>query len=146
VSSISVSRPAITTPAPAPNRGRRAARAFGAVAALLAIAGVVLGGLALQETLAGAHNAGTANEVAHETRAFALVKPTTSPSKAAAPSSSSTTTTTAADPPPKPAPPRAAPPPPPVTAKPPKPNTACDPPYTIDPATGRKKYKLECLK
>ena len=28
----------------------------------------------------------------------------------------------------------------------PKPNPACDPPFTIDPATGRKKYKLECLK
>jgi hypothetical protein len=32
-----------------------------------------------------------------------------------------------------------------VAAK-PKTNAACDPPYTIDPATGRKKYKLECLK
>ena len=22
----------------------------------------------------------------------------------------------------------------------------CDPPYSVDPATGRKKYKLECMK
>jgi hypothetical protein len=33
-----------------------------------------------------------------------------------------------------------------VAAKPPKTNPACDPPFTIDPATGRKKYKIECLK
>ncbi len=149
VSSISVSRPAISTPAPSP-KGRRAARAFGVIAALLAVAGLVLGGLALQETFTGAHT-GTANEVAHEARAFAIVKPTTSPTKGGGNTTSSSATTTA-DPAPKTTgarvtlPPPPPPPPPPVTAKPPKTNAACDPPYTIDPATGRKKYKLECLK
>src|SRR4029079_5744911 len=31
-----------------------------------------------------------------------------------------------------------------VTAQPP-PKKNCDPPFVMDPATGRKKYKLECL-
>jgi len=144
VSSISVSRPAISTPAPGQQKSRRAARAFGAVAALLAIAGLVLGGLALQESLSGAHG-GTANEVTHDIRGIAIAKPPTSPTKGGAgaattatPDSTSKVTAGRLPPPP--------PPPPPVAAKPPKPNAACDPPYTIDPATGRKKYKLECLK
>ena len=143
VSSISVSRPAISTPAPAFQRNRRAMRAFGAVAALLGIAGLVLGGLALQGSLAVAPS-GAANEVAHETRAFAVVKPATSPTKGGAANATTSTSDTSTRitstrlPPP--------PPPPPVAAKPPKTNAACDPPYTIDPATGRKKYKMECLK
>jgi serine/threonine protein kinase len=143
VSSISVSRPAISTPAPGLHRNRGAARAFGAVAALLAIAGLVLGGLALQESLAGSR-VSAANEVAHETRALAIVKPATSPTKGGAASSATSTSdstskiTSGRLPPP--------PPPPPAAAKPPKASAACDPPFTIDPATGRKKYKLECFK
>jgi serine/threonine protein kinase len=139
VSSISVSRPAISTPAP--NKSRRATRAFGAVAGLLAITGLVLGALALQESLSGAHS-GAANELAHENRGIAIFKPMTSLTKGGG-----STTTTTPDPAPKVAASRALPPPPAaVAAKPPKSNAACDPPYTIDPSTGRKKYKMECLK
>ena len=150
VSSISVSRPAISTPAPMSTKGRRATRTFGIVAGLLAIAGLVLGGLALQDSLSGAHNAAT-NEVARETRAIAILKPQTSPSKggsggsgsggntsSSAPSSDASKFTSTR--------PLAAPPAPVAAPKPPKTNAACDPPYTIDPATGRKKYKMECLK
>jgi serine/threonine protein kinase len=150
VSSISVSRPAISTPAPPSTKGRRATRAFGIVAGLLALAGLVLGGLALQDSLSGTHG-GAANEVARETRAIAILKPQTSPSKggsggsggggstsSSAPSSDASKVTSSR--------PLAAPPAPVAAPKPPKTNAACDPPYTIDPATGRKKYKLECLK
>ena len=33
-----------------------------------------------------------------------------------------------------------------VRPPPPPPSNECNPPYTIDPATGRKKYKMQCLK
>ncbi|MBX3192088.1 MAG: serine/threonine protein kinase [Labilithrix sp.] len=139
VSSISVSRPAVSVP-PAPKRNR-AARIFGVVAAAMAITGLVLGGVAMGDVLGGGPRTGSPNEVAHEQRAFAIVGPTMRESKQA------------------PAPtapvvgpfgghhaaPVAAPvvrPPPPEAKKP----NVCDPPYTIDPSTGRKKYKLECLK
>jgi serine/threonine protein kinase len=146
VSSISVSRPAISTPAPPSTKGRRATRAFGIVAGLLAIAGLVLGGVALQDSLAGTHGS-AANEVARETRAIAILKPQTSPTKGGSGSSGSTSSSApssdasriTSNRPLAVLPPAAA-------AKPPKTNAACDPPYTIDLATGRKKYKMECLK
>ena len=143
VSSISVSRPAISTPAPP--KSRRFARMFAATAALLAITGLLLGGLAFQERLTGGPHHGAVNEVAHDVRGFAIVKPPSSLAKlnGAATAAASTTETTKAPPGVRPTPP---PPPPPVTAKAPKVNPACDPPYTIDPGTGRKKYKIECLK
>jgi serine/threonine-protein kinase len=141
VSSISVSRPAISTSMPP--KSKRAARAFGIVAGLLALAGMVLGGLALQDTLSGGAHSGAPNELAHEQRGIAILKPTTALSKT---SISSSNVTLPPDPT-KSTVGRAPPPPvPPVAAKAPKANPACDPPYTIDPATGRKKYKLECLK
>jgi serine/threonine-protein kinase len=139
VSSISVSRPAISTPAPQKNRGL--ARAFGATAAVLAIAGFALGGLALQEKLTGGAYRGVANEVAREVRGLTIVRPPSSLSKANAAVGAAAAE---APKPPVGRPPAA--PPPPVAAKPPKTNPACDPPFTIDPATGRKKYKIECLK
>ncbi|MDB5215968.1 MAG: serine/threonine protein kinase [Myxococcaceae bacterium] len=145
VSSISVSRPAISTPAPASLKSRRATRAFGIVAGLLAIAGLVLGGLALQDSLSGAHT-GAANEVARDTRAIAILKPQTSPTKGGGSGSTGSTAAAADAPKVTSSRPLAAPAPPVAAPKPPKTNAACDPPYTIDPATGRKKYKLECLK
>ncbi len=153
VSSISVSRPAISTPAPA--KSRRVGRAFLALFAVLSIVGATLGGLALQERLTGGAYKGTANEVAREgVRGFTVVKPQSSLTKlngtaAAASTTPETTTGSTTSGTTKPPPPVFRPPPPstpPVTAKPPKPNPACDPPFTIDPATGRKKYKIECLK
>ena len=151
VSSISVSRPAISTSSP--QKSRSFARAFGATAALLAIAGVTLGGFALQERLGGGPHGGAVNEVVRDgVRGFNIVKPPSWPSKlngppVATPAESSTTTSTSATSSAKPAPFRPpAPPSPTPTPKPPKANPACDPPFTIDPATGRKKYKMECLK
>jgi serine/threonine-protein kinase len=142
VSSISVSRPAISTSMTP--KGKRATRVFGAVAALLAVAGVVLGALALEDS--GGMHAGVPNELAHERRGIAILKPPSSGSKAGHELASQlepTRTPTVRNPPPPivtttrtPTPPR------PPTA----PAVSCDPPYTIDPATGRKKYKLECLK
>ena len=142
VSSISVSRPAISTRAPP--KSHRGARVFLLMAALLAMAGITLGAFALQEKPTGGARAAAANEVAREgVRGFTLVKPPSSLGKlngpAAASSSTETTTT-------KPSPTVRPPSPTPVTAKPPRVNPACDPPYTIDAVTGRKKYKMECLK
>lgn len=139
VSSISVSRPAISTPAPEKRNG--AMRAFTALAALLAISGLVLGGIALRESGGGAAAKGTVKELAHESRGIAILHPPSGLTKSAREASAS---------PERPAPvigggfvgrPLAPP-----VAKPPKVNAACDPPYTFDPGTGRKKYKLECLK
>jgi serine/threonine-protein kinase len=141
VSSISVSRPALSTPAP--QKSRSFARAFAVTAALLAIAGVALGGVALQEKLTGGPYKGAVNEVARDgVHGFTLVKPPSSLSKlngavAAATASEATKAPPVVKPPA---------PPPPAAAKPPKVNPACDPPFTIDPATSRKKYKIECLK
>jgi serine/threonine-protein kinase len=143
VSSISVSRPAISTPSPHKSRG--GARAFAVVAGLLAAAGMVLGGLALQETLSGGAHSGVSRALDHEARGIAIIKPPSGISKTAA-----APVTPAVEPPPtttiKPPVTRPPPPPPPVSKPKPTTNSACDPPYTIDPATGRKKYKLECLK
>ena len=140
VSSISVSRPAISTPAP--RQGRRLARTFAVTAALLAIAGGTLGGFALQEKLGGAAHKGTANEVGRDgVRGFTLVKPPTSLAKLNGATTAASAVEPTKVPPIKPPPPQAA-----VATKTTKPNPACDPPFTIDPATGRKKYKMECLK
>ncbi len=136
VSSISVSRPTVSTPSP--RRRNTAQRLFTAAAGLLAVSGFVLGGLALQDRAAGARGLPLAakNQAAHELRGIAIVGPTMSPQKG---SGTSTAAIDAAKDKPKSLPPVA------VVVK-PKVNTACDPPFTIDPANGRKKYKLECLK
>ena len=136
VSSISVSRPALTTGIP-PKRGR-GARVFGAVAFVLATTGIVLGGLALREASASPSSR-EANDVSKLPRPIVLYSVPDGSTKLNGPMS------TIVDPA-KPQPIRVvipAPPPQPVKAKLPNP---CDPPYTIDPATGRKKYKLECMK
>ena len=141
VSSISVSRPAISTPAP--QKARRFARAFAVTAALLAVVGILLGSLALQEKLTGGPHQGAANEVARDgIRGFTVLKPPSSLSKLNAAAAAAAAAEGTKLPPVVRQPP---PPPPPVTTK-PKVNPACDPPFTIDPATGRKKYKIECLK
>jgi serine/threonine-protein kinase len=135
VSSISVSRPAIASPSP-PKRNT-GVRIFTAVAALLALSGLVLGGLAAQDTMAGGSRApapSEPNQLAHEARPFLVVSPLSALTKSAPPSPAETAKPTFSRPP--------------IVAAPvvKKPNPACDPPFTVDPATGRKKYKLECMK
>jgi len=140
VSSISVSRPALSLVPPKRNHGTRT---VGVIAALLALLGLGLGGVAIQGRLAGALRTGDPNELAHEARGHEITKPTTAGTKASAAAAERVALTES--PPARPIG-RALPPPSPpvVTAK--KVNPACDPPFTIDPATNRKKYKLECLK
>ena len=106
--------------------------------------------------MSGGAYRGATNEMAHDPRGHEITKPPDGASKAGAaqvsqqaepPANSASTTTGANGANAKTA--SKLPPPSAVAApKPaaPKANTACDPPYTIDPATGRKKYKLECLK
>jgi hypothetical protein len=110
------------------------------------VVGVVFGGLAMRRSAAGAAKGGAPNELAREARSLTVLGAATA--KAAA----GPATSTSAEPV-KPttflggARPTSPSTPPVVGAKPVvKPNAACDPPYTIDPATGRKKYKMECLK
>jgi eukaryotic-like serine/threonine-protein kinase len=135
VSSISVSRAAIPA---APSRSSAGVRVFAAVAGLLAVSGLVLGGLAAQDAAAGGSRPARLAEpsqLAHDARPLLLLAPAAALGKNAPAAASEDAK--------KPAAVRTfAPPPPPAK----KPNAACDPPFTIDPATGRKKYKLECLK
>jgi hypothetical protein len=105
------------------------------VFALLALVGGGLGVVAMRDVLGGARH-GEPNRFEGEKRTFALLPPP------------DTTTKLVKEPPPERAPPPVyrppPPPPPPPVVK--KTNQNCDPPFTIDPATGRRKYKLECMK
>lgn len=141
VSSISVSRPAISTP-PAPKKSR-AAKLF-AVFAVLGVVGAVLAGLAMTDALGGrAASSGKPNEIDQDKQALALLGPQVAASKAGAVASSGTTTVAAGATVRSPPAVTTVRKPPPTTA--PPPNKNCDPPYTVDPGTGRKKYKVECL-
>jgi serine/threonine-protein kinase len=155
VSSMSVARPARSV-APG-GADKRVVRGALGLAVTLAVAGVILGGLGLRGSRTSGASAATPNGVAHEARALALVgaasAKSSSTASATAPSATPSATPSSAPEPPKPTPPTgrplAAPSPalsPPPAAKPAKPGAACDPPFTLDPSTGRKKYKLECLK
>jgi eukaryotic-like serine/threonine-protein kinase len=135
VSSISVSRAAVSASVP-PHRNKQGMRIFGAVSGLLGVVGIVLGGIALTESRS--RSAGAPNELVHEARPIALLEPPSAASKAIPEPAAS-----AAEPPKVVARPAFAAAP--RRAAPPRPNP-CEPPYTVDPATGRKKYKLECLK
>ncbi|MBS2020362.1 MAG: serine/threonine protein kinase [Deltaproteobacteria bacterium] len=138
VSSISVSRPAISSPPP-PKKSRAA---LFAVFGLLGVVGAVLTGLAMTDVLGGrAVASGKPSEVDQDKQGLALLGPQVAASKVGAVASASTTAnavtgrtppaiTTIRRPP---------------TAAPAVPNKNCDPPYTVDPGTGRKKYKVECL-
>jgi serine/threonine-protein kinase len=144
VSSMSVARPALSEAPGAPGgHDKRVFRGALGLAVMLAVAGVILGGLGLRGSRASGASAATPTQVTHEARALALVGAATaksSSSSATAPPASSSSA-----PPSTPSAPPVAPPPA-AAAKPAKPSAACDPPFTIDPSTGRKKYKLECLK
>jgi serine/threonine-protein kinase len=136
VSSISVSRPAVSL---TPTRRMGAARIMVSLFALLAVIGGSLGVIAMRNVLADAHHGEPNRFEGDPKRSLQMIGPTTAPSKAAKEPPNGgyagvAIVRTATPPTPTVAPPKA-----------PKLNP-CDPPYTIDPATGRKKYKLECLK
>ncbi len=129
VSSISVSRPAISI---APPRRANSARIMVSVFALLALVGGGLGVMAMRDVLAPARHGEPKVWDGDPKRPLALIPPVAVPQRATR------------EPPPEPRVVRP-PPPPPIAPRTPRANP-CDPPFTIDPATGRKKYKMECLK
>jgi eukaryotic-like serine/threonine-protein kinase len=132
VSSISVSRPAMSVRTPAKSSGLKT---FVKVAAALAMVGAVLGGLAMRQVLGPPRHA-EPNAILRVARPLERRGPET----AAKLRNPHATGPAAGNTPPTPAP-RAVP-----AAAPAKPAAnPCEPPYTIDEA-GRKKYKLECLK
>ncbi len=138
VSSISVSRPAVSVAAP-PKSG--AAKGVLAVFGMLAAAGIGLGAYAVPQL--ALKSSASANAFDRETggRPLVVVGPTT----AAAKHEPNAKDAPAAKPPRVVVAAKASPPPPPPqpVAK-PAPTVSCDPPFTIDPVTGRKKYKREC--
>ena len=126
VSSISVSRPAVSI---APPRRSSTAKLMVSVFALLAMVGGGLGALAMRDVLAGPPQVEPNELEIGPKRALTMIGPQTVTAKA-----QKEAPVVYRPPPPPPAPP------PPVVRRP-----NCDPPYTIDPTTGRKKYKMECL-
>ena len=126
VSSISVSRPAISV---VPPRRAGAAKLMVTVFALLALIGGGLGALAMRDVLAGPRHAEPNRFEGDPKREIAMIGPATAAAKASREVVSPVVTS------------RPPPPPPPIVKK----ANQCDPPYTIDLATGRKKYKMECL-
>jgi eukaryotic-like serine/threonine-protein kinase len=158
VSSISVSRPAISSPTPVQSGGG-AAKWFVGIAMVLALTGVGLGGFALRAGYLGSPGGGSPNRFEREPRVLAVVGPTTSAAKAGAGTAAKDkdnkdTKDKEPEPTAKPAPPehrvvlRAPTPtpakPPTVASAPAAPKVSCDPPYTID-AAGHRKYKRECM-
>jgi hypothetical protein len=148
VSSISVSRPAISTATPT-RQGGGAAKWFVGIAMTFAVVGVALGGFALRQGYFGS-SSGSPNRFERESRTLAVLGPTITAAKAGAGNATKDADAKPAAPVPDnhrvvlrgpaPAKPAAAAPPPAPAA--PKPN--CDPPYTID-AAGHRKYKRECM-
>ncbi len=137
VSSISVSRPAVSLAAPPAKAG--GAKVAVAVASLLATAALVAFAVVMP-SLVRKPSAAAPNGVDHEgARPIVLLGPPSSGQKAtdarAKDVKEGVGAKVAAKPPP---PARPAPAPKAVPA------VSCDPPFTIDPVTGRKKYKREC--
>lgn len=134
VSSISVSRPAVTV---VPPRRVRTAKLLASVFAVLALVGGVLAVLAVRETRSTARRVDPNKFEEEQRRTFTLTGPATVVSKAGKGNPPGERVSAVVRPPAPAAPP-------PTAVKSPKPSL-CDPPFTIDPATGRKKYKMECL-
>ena len=126
VSSISVSRPAISM---VPPRSTSTAKVMVSFFALLAMIGGGLGALAMRDVLAGPPRVEPNQLESEPKRGLTMIGPQTANARAHREAPAERVIVYR-------------PPPPPVTKK---PTTNCDPPYTIDPATGRKKYKMECL-
>ncbi len=132
VSSISVSRPAFTT-TPPPRRTDNGAKLFAGFAFLLALVGMGFGFVAYRDFMT-VSSAGQPRRVEIVRRPLAVARPPMRPSKGDPVAEIAAPAVRRA----APAQPRAEP------AK-PKANP-CDPPYTLDQETGRRKYKIECLK
>jgi len=127
VSSISVSRPAISI---VPPRRTSTAKVMVSFFALLAMIGGGLGALAMRDVLAGPPHV-EPNQLQNEPkRGLSMIGPQTVNARAQREVPERVIVY------------RPPPPPQPVVKR---PSTNCDPPYTIDPSTGRKKYKMECL-
>lgn len=129
VSSISVSRPAISI---VPRNNLGAARLMVSVFALLAVVGGGLGVMAMRDVLAGPRISEPKQHEQERPRELDRLGPSTATSKRTKDVERPT------------APIVRAPPPAPPVVTPKRPNP-CDPPYTVDLATGRKKYKVECF-
>lgn len=127
VSSISVSRPAISLTPPRRSGGPKL---MVALFALLALVGGSLGVIAMRDVLAPARHSDP-SVMEGGKRALFLIPPPSTTQR-----SSHVVERVAAPPPPPP-------PAQPVVIRKKSPN--CDPPFTIDPETGRKKYKTECF-
>lgn len=145
VSSMSISKPASAQREAAPrSKTRVLLTAFG----LLALAGCAFGGLALRDVLAGARH-GEPNQVESERRrGFALMGPPMAAERALGIAPTTTTTTATAAPvvarvfvPAPRAPTSQAT----ATSQLAPKGSKCDPPYTVDTATGHRVYKRECL-
>jgi eukaryotic-like serine/threonine-protein kinase len=135
VSSISVSRPAVSVP---PARRHGGAKAFMTVSALLALAGGSLGVFTARQHLGPARHASPRQQAPEGKRAYERVPPLAVTQRATEPTRD--TAVRVAPPPAAPVPKKPPPPaPPPPQANP------CDPPFTID-ASGHRTYKRECLK
>jgi serine/threonine-protein kinase len=132
VSSISVSRSAVTV---APSRRVGIVKLMVTASAVLALIGGSLGALAMRDVLSAAHHPEPNRLEVEQKRGLSMIKPTTVVGKA-------NKEPQQAEPPVRPVVRPPPPAPPPVVGRP----SACDPPFTIDPQTGRKKYKIECLK
>jgi len=132
VSSISVSRPAISSITPT---SRPRSRLVAAVGGVVLAVGLVVGGLAIQGASSGHAPAGTPHQVEPRgARTLSILGPSTGIAKAPSRSEPAAPLFAARAP-------VAAP----VVKKAPVVNKACDPPYVVDPVTGRKKYKVECF-
>ena len=130
VSSISVSRPAVSIPPPP--RRFAGAKLMVSVSAVLALVGGGLGVMAMRDALAPAR-LGEPRRVEAGKRTLEVLAP--SYVVARAPKEERRDPPVVAPRPPPPAPKRAA-----ATPQP-----SCDPPFTLD-ANGHKKYKMECFK
>jgi eukaryotic-like serine/threonine-protein kinase len=138
VSSISVSRPAVSV---APPRRHGRAKVFMTVCALLALSGGSLGAFTVRQHLGPARHASPRQHEPEAKRAFERTPPLAVPRRSQDPVKDAgppPNRAPAPSPPPKRPAPAPAPPPPP-------PANLCDPPFTID-ANGHKSYKRECLK
>jgi serine/threonine-protein kinase len=134
VSSISVSRPAVSV---VPAR-RKSPRLMLAVFAILALFGGTLGTIAMKNVLSGPFRGEPNHPEAQAKRPIVMLGPADATSKKERELSIAPVVVTPPPPVFRPAP-KPAPAPAPAAKK-----DSCDPPYTIDPSTGHRKYKTWC--
>lgn len=144
VSSVSVSRLAISTSGEPPRTGSFAKK-FAAIGAVLGVCGLGLVALTYA-TAKDSIGRTTPRSVERQALALSVIPPAVASGRAAAQPTKPASTTEATPVTPRVVvSPQPQPQPPPTVVTPPKPRVSCDPPYTVDPATGHKKYKAECF-